>query len=51
MERFQTLLDQDNNHNTIGNGDAPTDAAVEVEVVIYNADGTSVFRVTDDGSS
>nr|MDE0502071.1 S-layer homology domain-containing protein [bacterium] len=50
MERFQTLMDQDDNHNTIGNGDAPTDAAVEVEVVIYNADGTSVFRVTNDGS-
>ena len=51
MERFQTLLDQDNNHNTIANGATTGDAAVEVEVVIYNADGTSVFRVTDDGSS
>ena len=50
LERFQTLLDQDDNHNTIGNGDSPTDAAVDIEVVIYNADGTSVFRVTDDGS-
>ncbi|MDE0133107.1 MAG: hypothetical protein OXQ32_12730, partial [bacterium] len=52
MARFQTLMDQDDNHNTIGNGDDPaSDAAVEVEVVIYNADGTSVFRVTNDGSS
>ena len=51
MERFQTLMDQDDNHNTIANGATTGDAAVEVEVVIYNADGTSVFRVTDDGSS
>jgi len=51
MDRFQTLLDQDDDHNTVGNGATPSDAAVEVEVVIYNADGTSVFRVTNDGSS
>ena len=50
MERFQTLMDQDDDHDTVGNGATPTDAAVEVEVVIYNADGISVFRVTDDGS-
>ncbi len=50
MERFQTLMDQDNNHNTVANGATTAEAAVEVEVVIYNADGTSVFRVTDDGS-
>ena len=50
MARFQTLMDEDDNHNTIGNGATPADAAVEVEVVIYNADGTSVFRVTNDGS-
>ena len=49
MEKFQTLMDEDDNHNTIGNGDTPADAAVEVEVVIYNADGTSVFRVTNAG--
>jgi len=50
MAKFQTLIDQDDNHNTTGNGATTADAAVEVEVVIYNADGTSVFRVTDDGS-
>jgi len=50
MEKFETLLDEDNDPNTVGNGDTTADAAVAVEVVIYNADGTSVFRVTDDGS-
>ena len=43
---------EDDDHDTVGNGDSPTDAAVEVEVVIYNADGTSVFRVIpDDGGN
>ncbi len=47
LEKFQTLLDQDNNHNTVGNGaDPASEATIAVEVVIYNADGTSVFRVT-----
>ena len=50
MERFQTLMDQDDDHDTVANGATTSDAAVEVEVVIYNADGTSVFRVTNDGS-
>ena len=50
MEKFETLMDEDNNPNTVGNGATPADAEVEVEVVIYNADGTSVFRVTNDGS-
>jgi hypothetical protein len=54
MEKFQTLIDADDNHNTISNqgaDDADFSAiTIAVEVVIYNADGTSVFRVTNAGS-
>ena len=50
MEKFQTLIDADDNHDTISNAAADaTDLrgiTIAVEVVIYNADGTSVFRVT-----
>ena len=51
MEKFETLIDDDNNSNTIANANAAgAEDDVTVEVVIYNADGISVFRVTSDGS-
>ena len=44
------MIDADDDHDTIANATDLTTITVAVEVVIYNADGTSVFRVTDDGS-
>ena len=53
MEKFQTLIDADDDHGTISNAAADatdlTGITIAVEVVIYNADGTSVFRVTNSG--
>ena len=47
MAKFEILIDDDNNHGTIAND---SDTPVQVVVLVYNVDGTSIFTVTADGS-
>ena len=51
MEKFESLIDSDDDPGTVANGtDAGTEDDVTVVVLVYDADGTSVFTVTLAGS-